>query len=69
MEDYNDILIEDDVVKFISFNGGIYGTNAVIVDAAIIFVNIAFKNIIIRTGARETYELLWQKDSVELKNS
>ena len=30
MEDDNDILIEDDIVKAISFNGGIYGTTSVI---------------------------------------
>ena len=33
VEDDNDILIEDDIVKVISFNGVIYGTNAILVDA------------------------------------
>ena len=32
MEDDNDILIEDDIVKAISFNGGISGTTSVLVD-------------------------------------
>ena len=33
----NKILIEDDIVKDISFNRGIYGTTAVIVDAENLF--------------------------------
>ena len=37
MEDDNDILIEDDIVKVINFNEGLYGTTDVIVDAANIF--------------------------------
>ena len=39
MEDDNDILTEDVIVKGISFNGGIYGTIVVLVDVANIFVN------------------------------
>ena len=34
MEDDNDILIGDDIVNAISFNGGISGTTVVFVDAA-----------------------------------
>ena len=37
VEDYNDILIEDDIVKAIHFNGGLYGTTDVIVDAENLF--------------------------------
>ena len=37
-KDDNDILIEDDIVKAISFNGGISGNVDVLVDAANIFV-------------------------------
>ena len=45
MEDYNDILIEDDIVKAIHFNGGIYGTTDVIVDAENLFDKRVFKKI------------------------
>ena len=37
VEDDNDILIEDDIVKAVSFNKSIYGTTAVLVDAADLF--------------------------------
>ena len=43
MEDYNEILTEYDIVKAISFNGGIFGTTAVIADASNIFGKRAFK--------------------------
>ena len=43
MDDDNDILIEDDIVRAISFNGGISGTTAVIVDAVNILGNRALK--------------------------
>ena len=43
MDDYNDILIEDDIVKAISFNGGISGTTDVLVDAANLFGKRALK--------------------------
>ena len=58
VEDYNYVLIEDDIVKAISFNRGIYGTTAVLVDAANIFDKIALrKKTRIRTVARETHGL------------
>ena len=37
MEDDNEIIIEDDIVKAISFNGGISGTTDVLVDAENLF--------------------------------
>ena len=37
MEDDNDILIEDDIVKAISFNGGVSGITAVLFDEANLF--------------------------------
>ena len=43
MEDDNEILTEDDIVKAISFNGCIYGTTDVLVDAVNIFVKRASK--------------------------
>ena len=54
MEDSNDIIIEDNIVKDINFNGGISGTTAVIVDATNIFGKRSSKktNLKIRTGAR-----------------
>ena len=55
MVDDNDILVEDDIMKAISFNGGISGTTAVLFDAVDIFGEIALnlKNFKIRTGSRE----------------
>ena len=37
MEDYNYILFEDDIVKSVGFNGGIYGTTSVVVDKVNLF--------------------------------
>ena len=37
VEDDNNMLIEDDIVKAISFNGGIYGTTDVLIDVANLF--------------------------------
>ena len=70
-EDDNYILVEDDIMKAVSFNGVIYGTKAVLVDAFNIFGNRYLKNIHfkIKTGARETHEVCWQKDSAEVKKS
>ena len=71
VEDENVILVEYYIVKDISFSGGIPGTTAVLVDAKKIFGKRALnKNKFkIRTGARETYELCWHKDSVEATKS
>ena len=41
MEDVNDILIDDVIVKAICLNGGISGINYVLVDAAALFGKIA----------------------------
>ena len=59
MEDENYILIEDDIVKAISFKGVISGTTAVLVDVANHFGKISLKKnrFKIRTGSRETHEL------------
>ena len=43
MEDKNDIIIEDDIVNAISFNGCIFGTTSVLVDVENIFGKIALK--------------------------
>ena len=71
VEDQNKILIEYDIVKSISFNGGISGRNVVLVDVENIFGNISFnKNRFkIRTGAQETHESCWRKDWVEMTES
>ena len=45
VEDDNDIFIEDDIVKAVSFNGGIYGNTAVPVDAENISGKKASKKI------------------------
>ena len=68
MEDDNDILIKDDIVKDISFNRYISITAAVLVYALNIFGKRALKkiNFKIITGARETHEVCWRKDLVEV---
>ena len=60
--DENYILVEDDTVKTISFNGVISGTADVLVDAENLFVNISLTktNFHIRTVERETHGLCWQ---------
>ena len=41
VEDDNDILFEDDIVKSVGFNGCIYGTTSVVVDKVNLFGKIA----------------------------
>ena len=48
MEDDDYILIEDDIVKAKNFNGGIYGTNAVLFDAVNLFDKRALNKIIFK---------------------
>ena len=71
MEDDHDIIIEDDIVKAISFNGGISGTTDVLVDAGNIFGKRALKKnkFKIITGAQETHELCWRIYLVEVTKS
>ena len=71
MEGDNDILIGDDIVKAISFNGGISSTTDVLVDEDNIFGKRALKKnrFKIRTGARATHELCWRKYLVEVTKS
>ena len=59
MEDEFDIIIENDIVKFITFNGGIPGTTTSLVDAATLFGKIVLKKINskINTEAHETHGL------------
>ena len=59
MEDENETLIEDDIVRSISLNGGISGTTAVLVGAENHFDNITLKKnrFKIRTRTQETQEL------------
>ena len=54
MEGDSDKIIEDDIVKAISFNRGISGTTSFLVDAAAIFGKRALNkiNLKIKTGAR-----------------
>ena len=63
VEDKNDILIEDGIINSISFNGDISGTTYVIVNAADMFGNRAFK---IKTGTQETHEDCWMEDYVHV---
>ena len=71
MENDNDLLIEDDFVKAIIFNGGIYGTTGVIVDVENLFGkrDSDINNLTIITGAQETHELCWREDLAEVTNS
>ena len=71
MEDENDILIEDDIVKVISFNGCIYSTTAVLVDASDIFGNRSLDkiNFKIKTGAQKTHEVCWLEDIFQVTKS
>ena len=71
MEDDNDILIEDVFVDDISLNGGVSGTTSVLVDAAALFGKRALNkiNFKINTGPRETHELFWMEDFVQVTNS
>ena len=68
MEDENDITIVDDIMKVIILNGVISGTTAVLVDASSLFGKRALNkiNFKIRTVARETHEVCWRKDSLEV---
>ena len=61
MEDENNILIEYDIVKGISFNGDTSGTSNVIVNVADLFSKRALNkiNFKIKTGAQDTHELCW----------
>ena len=64
MEDDNEIITKDDILKAISFNGGISGTTAAIVDAEDIFGKRALKRNKYKTitGARETHRSCCKKD-------
>ena len=70
MEGEEFILIEYNIVKAVSFNGGISGTTAILVDAKNNFVKRALEriNFKTRTVARETHEVCWRKYLVEVKN-
>ena len=71
MEDNNDILIEDGIMKSIRFNGGIYVANSVLVDVEALFVKISLNkiNFNIKTGERETHEVCWREDFVQVTKS
>ena len=59
MENDNDILVGDGIVKAIFLNGGISGNTTVIVDVNNLFgkKGLQRKKTEIRTGAQETNEL------------
>ena len=58
-------------MKAVSYNGDISCTTAVLVDVENLFSKRAMKKnkFKIRTGSRETHNLCWQKDSVEITKS
>ena len=68
MEDDNDILVEDDIVKAISFNGTISGTTAFFYQANLFGKRTLKKtNFKIKTGERETHEVCWRKYLLGIK--
>ena len=71
MEDDNDIMIEYDIVKAISFNGGISGTTSVLVYEADLSGKISLKkiNFKISTIPWETHEVCWREYFVQVKKS
>ena len=71
MEDYNDILVINDIVKAVSSNGGISGTTAVIVDAEALFGKRSLKkiNLKINTRAQYTQEVCWLEDFLQVTKS
>ena len=71
VEDDNEILIEDYIVKAISFNGGISSITALIVDAVNLFGKRALKKnkFKVRTGARETHGICQRKYLAEVTKS
>ena len=68
VEDDNSILVENDIMKAISFNGGISVTTYILIYETNVFGKRASKKINpkIKTGARETHEVCWQKYLVEV---
>ena len=68
MKDENYILIEDGIVDAVSFRGVVSGTTAVLVDMYNLFGKRALNKIIIKikNGARETHEVCWRKNLVEV---
>ena len=71
MEDDYDILVEYDIVRDISFNGGISGTTSVLVDTSDLFGKRYLKKIgfKINTGAQETHEVCWREDFLQVTKS
>ena len=71
MEGEEFILIEYNIVKAVSFNGGISGTTTILVDAKNNFVKRALEriNFKIITVARETHDVCWRKYLAEVKKS
>ena len=71
MEYDNHILIQDNIVKAISFNGIIYGTTVALSDAAALFGRISLKKINskINTGSQGTHGICLREDFVQLKKS
>ena len=71
IEGDNDILIEDDIVKAMKFNGGIAGTTVVLVDATSLGNKKAInkKLNVFKTGSRSTHEICWLDDRVQVIES
>ena len=71
MDDDNDILIGDDIVRSITFDAVISGTTDVLVNVENLFGKRALNkiNFKIRTGSMETHELCWRKDIVKVIKS
>ena len=71
MDDENDILILYYITKAISFNGGMYGTTTVLLDASVLFGKRALNkiNFKIKAVAREIHEVCCPEDFLQVTKS
>ena len=70
MEDGNDIVLEEHILRELSFRGGIAGTTGVLVDCDKLngpSVTKKFKSRII--GTRSTHEIRWYEDKIDIYES
>lgn len=67
VEDGFNVTMEEDIVKALSHRGGIAGTTAVLVDATTLHGTTLNKPFHCHgIGARETHEIVWNNDEVEV---
>jgi hypothetical protein len=70
VEDGNDIDVEEDIFKALSYNGGVAGTTAVLLDASNLEGPVLSRTFKVKTGSRATHEIKFiNNDSVEIITS